>query len=242
WFMRPEEETAKLQAALEAARLEWTRRDAEGVQIALPSKPPEADPEPPPEASWETAAPAAPSPAGGRAYVEAEISVDTAREPHQTPTEQMAALVIQIVAVEGPIHIDELTTRVRTLWGLQRAGARIRATVEAGVRLAQDQGAIEGGAFLSAPGVPVAPRDRSLVRSASLRKPELLPPQEVEAAVLAVVDANFGVAADEMFTAAARLFGFKATSAQLRAVLAEGLSRLEADGRLTLRQGLYVRP
>lgn len=77
---------------------------------------------------------------------------------------------------------------------------------------------------------------------APLRKSEPLPPQEVQAALLAVADSNFGVAADEMFTAAARLFGFRATSAQLRAVLADGLPQLEADGRLALRHGIDVRP
>ena len=237
WFMRPEEEAAKLKAALEGARLEWARRDAEGVEIAPPAPPVELEPAPP---ATTEATPVPPRP-GPAVYVEADIAADTAREPHQTPVTQMADLVAKIVAVEGPIHVDEVATRIRTFWGLQRAGARIRAAVEAAAGLARDQGVIEGETFLAMPGAAVAPRDRSLAASASLRKPELLPPQEVEAALLVVVDANFGVAADEMFTSAARLFGFKSTSAQLRAVLAEGLSRLEAAGRLALRQGLYVR-
>jgi hypothetical protein len=34
------------------------------------------------------------------------------------------------VELEGPIHFDELVTRMRTLWGLQRAGSRVRDALE----------------------------------------------------------------------------------------------------------------
>jgi len=33
-------------------------------------------------------------------------------------------VVFRIVEVEGPIHEDEVTARVRDLWGLGRAGSR----------------------------------------------------------------------------------------------------------------------
>jgi len=36
----------------------------------------------------------------------------------------MADVVFRIVEVEGPIHEDEVTARVRDLWGLGRAGSR----------------------------------------------------------------------------------------------------------------------
>src|SRR5207249_515299 len=46
-----------------------------------------------------------------------------------TPTPIVAQMVEEIVAVEGPIHLDEVTVRVRCAWDLQRSGARIHSLV-----------------------------------------------------------------------------------------------------------------
>src|SRR3546814_18453922 len=112
----------------------------------------------------------------------------------------------QIVEVEGPVHLDEVTTRIREAWGLKRAGARIQDAVESAVEVSVRAGRLErSGAFLSIPGRSPRVRNRGNVRSANLRRPEALPPAEMELAILSVVRSNFGETDDQMSLATARM-------------------------------------
>lgn len=54
----------------------------------------------------------------------------------------------------------------------------------------------------------------------------MLPPAEIDAAILDTVQRNFGGSADEIVQAVARLFGFKATSGQLREVIKARINAL----------------
>ncbi len=84
-------------------------------------------------------------------------------------------------------------------------------------------------------------RDRGNVSSPTLRRPEVLPPAEIDQALLQTVDANFGAAEDELVHAASRMFGFAATSAQLRSVLIKGIEELVQAGALVRKDELLVR-
>lgn len=54
--------------------------------------------------------------------------------------------------------------------------------------------------------------DRSRVLSANLRKPEMLPPQEIISGVIDVVRANFGASQEQIVSTILHLLGFKSTS------------------------------
>ena len=56
-------------------------------------------------------------------------------------------------------------------------------------------------------------RNWSDVESNTLRKPEILPPEEVRVAIAEVVEENYGAERDQLVQAVARLFGFGSTSA-----------------------------
>ncbi|TIU41211.1 MAG: DUF3320 domain-containing protein [Mesorhizobium sp.] len=62
-----------------------------------------------------------------RSYAEARVQRPAGQfELHETPTGLLAGLVEQVVAAETPIHLDEVVSRIRDAWGLQRAGGRTR--------------------------------------------------------------------------------------------------------------------
>lgn len=79
-------------------------------------------------------------------------------------------------------------------------------------------------------------RDRSEVQSDTLRRPEMLPPSEIESAITDIVEKNFGASPDEIILAVSRAFGFKATSGQLREVIQARIDALLQTSRL-LKQG-----
>jgi len=69
----------------------------------------------------------------------------------------------------------------------------------------------------------------------------MLPPTEIEAAAISIVDENFGAGRDELIQAVSRAFGFSSTSAQLRTEIDAGIERLEQQGALHTKDGLLIR-
>src|SRR2546428_350389 len=130
-----------------------------------------------------------PAARAGSPYTEARFDVPTRVESHELRTKDLASIVVRIVELEGPIHEDEIVNRVRDLWGFGRAGARIQDAVAKAIRsvLVTKRCAREDG-FLTILDAPVRVRNRESV-SSSTRKPEMLPPTELRAAILFVIDA-----------------------------------------------------
>lgn len=240
WYLRPNEELRKAEEAITAAKAEWRSRDED---LAKPAETntlhfsghQEGD------ADIVTVHLKAEESSLSVPYLEAAISVNTNTEPHEAPVADMVRYVSTVVETEGPIHENEIITRIRSAWGLARAGNRIRDAVRAGISAAQRSKAIEGGPFYILPNQVVQIRDRSSAQSSTLKRPEHLPPAEVDAALLAVVDANFGAPPEQLITATARLFGFAATSAQLREVLDQRIQSAVARGALRREGELLIR-
>ncbi len=159
--------------------------------------------------------------------------VHTPEDLHLTPPGILTDLIVQAVTTEGPVHVDQVTTRVRDAWGLKRTGARIEEAVGKSVDIAVRLGRItRRREFLSLPDVVPVPRDRSEVVAAALRKAEILPPSEIEVAILTVVRKNFGATREQVIQAVARGMGIQNTSAQVRAVIDDVVASVLADGRL----------
>ncbi len=245
WYLRPREEIRKVEDAIAQAKATWRERDEDGYRAAQ-AVPLVFDSGETPDGHVITATlgdlGAASWAASIARYQEAKFPIDSRLEPHEIPAAAMAEHIVRIVEIEGPVHLDEIATRIRTLWGLRRAGSRIRAAVSRAAEVAASLGKIEGGPFYRIPGQPIVPRNRAEVSSVSLRAPEMLPPEEIDAALLKIVGDNFGAARDELVQAVSRAFGFAATSPQLRAVLENGVERLVTAGRLSVKDGLLVLP
>ena len=174
-------------------------------------------------------------------YEEAKLSIRRQVDPHETPVSEMMKHVVRVISIEGPIHESEIVLRIRSAWGLARAGNRIRDAVQAAIKAAKRKGDIAGGPFYLVPGQAVVVRNRSDVESNTLRKPEILPPDEVRVAIAEVVEENYGAERDQLVQAVARLFGFGSTSAQLREVVETALTDLLDAGRLRLEGRLVTR-
>ena len=86
-------------------------------------------------------------------------------------------------------------------------------------------------------------RNRSDVESQSLRKPELLPPVEIRAAILQVVNASFGVIPEEVIPVVARALGFATTSPTLRETIDRQITASIQAGDVVERNNkLFAKP
>ena len=241
WLRAPVAELGRVAAALEDAKARWAARDesleaaafgdgaGETLEQAVVREPAMAvvDGEPGPQAE---------------PYVEAELALAGAAEPHRLPPERMAEVVAEIVAIEGPVHGDEVARRVARLAGLERTGRRIVETVQRGLaRAVRQQRIARDGRFYMVPGAAPAIRDRAKVGAPSLRRPEMLPPSEIRTAILEVASAHYGATRSEITARVGQLLGFQATGARLRALIEAEVERLLAAGRLD-RQGPTLVP
>lgn len=239
WFRRPDAELEALIAVIEAAKADPELLEAEAFsrRRAVPVDFQTTEHEDFVEVGLvESETPPA------EAYVEANFRVPSQQfELHLVPAGIMAGLVQQVVEIEGPIHRSEVVARIRTLWGLQRAGGRIQNAVDFGINHAVREGMVgREGDFLVWPGREPKVRDRSEVASITLRRPEFLPPREIDAAIKALVRENLGASLDEVALHVSRRLGYRTTSAQLRAGLVARAEALVASGALALRGGTLI--
>src|SRR5207302_1896044 len=136
WVGRRPEEVERLQQAL--AEADRTREAAP----AAPAKAPPAEPVVAAVRKVEVAAPASGAEVPGtvpyrvcplkvaKGFVKAELHA-----PRSRP--ELCRLLAQLVATEGPVHLDVAVRRLRQAWRADRAGDRIRRAVEEAAALCE---------------------------------------------------------------------------------------------------------
>jgi hypothetical protein len=168
-----------------------------------------------------------------------ELRIPANEELHLVAPELLAAAVEDVVRVEGPVHIDEVIRRIRTIWGLQRAGNRIREAIAQGVQIAIVKQVIaRDGEFLHVPHAAVLVRRRNGDPPARV---ELISDAEFAEAFQLVLRSEFATPREELIDAAARRVGIQLTSNGVGSRLAAIIDDEVRRGRLTL-DGELVRP
>ena len=152
-------------------------------------------------------------------YQRAELTVRSAVEPHEAPQGQIGDLIVKIVEIEGPIHVDEIARRISAAFGKARTGTRIvEATMRAlrAVQKRPDNRLQQVGPFVLTDEQAAEPpvRDRR-AETGSLLKTEYLPPMEISAAVDRIRAESGLMPPEEMTKAVARLLGFQRVGSEL---------------------------
>ena len=242
WFRQPRAQTERVLAAVEAAR---QRKQAEPVQPVMATHQSQTATEVIERAARSDAGSAETESAAGpddSLYQEARFAVPSG-ELHSQSTAKLAQLMHQAVELEGPIHFDELVTRMRTLWGLQRAGSRVRDALEqARQSLLADEALAAEGEFLDLPGRAVRVRNRAELGSANLRRIDCLPPAEIRAAIALALRSSLGGQREELPVAVARLLGLSAVTATVRELVLTQLDALHGSGAVAFNGTLYRLP
>jgi very-short-patch-repair endonuclease/DNA polymerase III delta prime subunit len=161
---------------------------------------------------------------------------------HADP-DDLARFIAQIVEIESPIHMQELTRRILESTAVTRAGVRIRETIETATRKAARKKLVyRKGDFLWHPSMQEAPlRNRSKLPSAS-RKHDFIAPEEIATAIEQVVSDSFGMSQEEIPPAVLNLLlGFRRTSEAARHRILDILASLVTEGRLTQKDNQIVK-
>ena len=167
-------------------------------------------------------------------YRRAEISLSTGmQELHELPLDRLLTAVKEVVEIESPVHVQELTRRITEAAGLKRAGSRIRSAVEKALQLGKRQGEIQlRDDFVWSNDMTTPPvRDRAQLEN-SLKKIDWVAPEEIAEALCCEVERSFTTTHQEAISGAARLLGFQRVTSAMHEVFTEQLDALIQSRRL----------
>jgi hypothetical protein len=159
----------------------------------------------------------------------AEILLKTANVP------LLAKLVAEIVEIEGPIHEKLIIERLKEIYGIDEisrdsnTAVNITRAIELAVR---DHGLTRGrnGWFLFKGADP--PKRFRVPADGLLRPLDLIAPEEIEVAVLHLVEDQFGLMRDGIPRALGALLGIKRVSGEAAGIVDQVVDELIARQRL----------
>ncbi len=232
WFRDPDTEMKKVEAAIRAA--------SETTGPAPPAPPQRAKPlDRAPEAEREVAVPTRP-------YEVADLGILILATPlHEAPAARFADWIGKVVAVESPVHEEEVLLRIREATGVGRTGSRIREQMRLGVAEAERSGLcrMDAEGFLwRRESATAEVRVRSGELPPSLRKPERIAKEEIATALIQAARVSYGIEPEAAAREAARLFGFERVTKPVVERFRQVLDGLVADGSLAKEGSLLTIP
>ncbi|MBN1244312.1 DUF3320 domain-containing protein [Candidatus Bathyarchaeota archaeon] len=145
-----------------------------------------------------------------------------------------ARLLEELIQNEGPIHFDYAVKRLVSAWGLKRKNPKIvHAVREALNLLIVKEKVIVKGNFLWPPELQEV-QARAPVSGVpeSKRKPEHIPPEEIENAMKAIAQYALGISAESLIAETAKVFGFNHTGEKSRKRFSDIYKRLLWEKKL----------
>ena len=249
WWERPAEELARIETAIEAARLM--------IQVhPLPAAEPVA--------RYSAAAPSVrdSAPVVPLSNLPSRPSVHEPVAPVYEPfavkeikgtlddfydvksDSSIRGLIEAVVGKEGPISLDLAARRVAEHWGAGRITTRTVKRIDvlaakANIRVVREK----GGTFLWVSSQD--PKNYALFRIAgedenSKREPESLPSQEVANAALHLLEQHVSLPVPDLVREVARLFGYQRTGPTVDKAMRSGIELLVRNGGAKEENGMVV--
>jgi very-short-patch-repair endonuclease len=171
-------------------------------------------------------------------YIEYDTNeLITKNSLYSTPVSQRSILVTKIVEIEGPIHQDEVARRLAKLFGLEKAGDKIKAATLEGLKGATGL-SVENDFWSISGETQKIVRNRSKVVNRNLEKAEYLPPNEIRTALEYLVISSVQIEYAELVQQVSRLFGFQRCGPDLKTVIGKELDR--EIGKTFLKNDQYI--
>ena len=142
-------------------------------------------------------------------YVQAsDIGLTPQNDLYAQPISKVAQSIKDIVDIEGPIHIKEVTARIKDSCNIKRAGSNLKKTVNLAIDEAENSGdVIKIGDFLYD-----ASNNNVIVRKRNKPNIELISDEEIAKSIELVLIHKQNISTKQIAKEASRNFGFKSTS------------------------------
>lgn len=223
WFRNPQRELEKVVAAIEEAR---KLVDESPVVPAAPEEPwavIHREVSNLPDASFEV-----------NYYQKAELPPWPGTQAlHEVSASMLSKSIESIVRVEAPVHESSVTKRLLTAFNLGRAGNRIVDNVTSAIKYGHHNGAFhyQAGFVYADSSLGAKVRNRSMLESAE-RKIELVPPEEIDAALLEVIQMSFSISRESAVSAVLEMLGFGRATSNISGAINARIEKLIASGKV----------
>jgi len=154
-------------------------------------------------------------------------------------TETLGELLKDLVDVEGPIHEEEAARALAEMYQA-RVSPRMREGFDLALEHAVDYGLVRKRGDFLWPGEEREVSVRLRGEGCPVTKPELIAPEELDAAVVLALRQQYGLKSEAAVEATARVMGFARTGGKLKAAIEGAIRRLEERGEIKLDSADYV--
>ena len=164
-------------------------------------------------------------------YVEIDdIGLYSSDDLYKKPIDTVADSVKQIVDIEGPIHVSEVTKRIRDSCHINRAGANLKKTVNSAIETAESSGSIiKIGDFLYD-----ASNNNVVIRKRNKPNIDLISDEEIAKSIELVLTYNPDISAKQIPKETSRTFGFRSTSKKTAARINSVLDLMIANNKVKI--------
>lgn len=228
WFRNPQSEIKRVADAIEAARQSSIQTTASTTTTGITRISRSEDSVQSKEVSI-------------RPYIKAQIRPRTSLTTiHEDSSTIVAEMIEEVVAVESPVHVDQVTRRLLDVYGIKRTGNRVWSAVREGVVvglcknlfLAHDD-------FLFRFDQSSFPyRNRESLASVD-RKPQYVFPAEWETAILETVGNSIDIELVDLVSEVLSKLGFKRATSGTTGIVVERINELTSQEKLILQNRRY---
>ena len=168
-------------------------------------------------------------------YVESsDIGLNSSDDLYKQPIDNVSDSIKRIVDVEGPVHIKEVTKRVKQSCHIKRAGANLKKTVNAAIDNAEKSGnIIKIGDFLYD-----ASNNDVVIRKRNKPNIEFISDEEIAKSIELVLTYNNNITTKQIPKATSRNFGFRSTSKKTAARINSVLDLMIANNRVKIENDI----
>lgn len=219
WFRNSDEELKKLILAIENAKAKTIKTEKQEIQTPVHQVSREEKKEIEQESNE---------------YVFAKLPhAYDFQQVYDLPSGKLSGMIQKVVAVESPVHIDEVARRITEAAGFVKVGSRIRTAIDIAIRLGVSEKAYyKKGDFLYSPG-----QTNFIIRSrydfpSSLKKIQFISPDEIGLAIISVINDSIAIDVDSCLKLSARTLGFRSVSEDIKATILKVLKSLQNEGKI----------
>ena len=164
-------------------------------------------------------------------YVQAsDIGLTPQNDLYALPIPAVAKSVKAIVDIEGPVHVNEVTKRIKDSCNIKRAGSKLKNTVKLAVDEAENSGdIIKIGNFLYD-----ASNNDVVIRRRNKPNIELISDEEIAKSIELVLIHKDNVTTKQIAKEASRNFGFRSTSKKTSSRINSVLDLMIANNRVKI--------
>ena len=142
----------------------------------------------------------------------------------------MAKSINDIVDIEGPIHVNEVTKRVKDSCNIKRAGSTLKKRVNAAISQAENSGdIIRIGDFLYD-----ASNNNIVIRKRNKPNIELISDEEIAKSIETVLIHKTDVTTSQIAKETSRNFGFRSTSKKTASRINSVLDLMIANNKVKI--------